>query len=85
MRWWLILALAAGLAGCTQQVEHRPFTNLGEQCETTKVRPDWYTAEVMTRCRHADGKIEAIATNHTDPSVFAVFGGIVGAVIGVAL
>lgn len=52
------------------------------ECVTTKVKPDWYTAEENTNC-FRDGKATEVTTTHTDVGmistlVTAVTGGAAG-------
>ncbi|GEM_PF-2769179 len=53
------------LVGCAP-VEMVTVTRIdGRPCRTTKVRPDWYTAEVWTDCLDQNGHAVTVATNHT--------------------
>jgi hypothetical protein len=73
-----LLALTiALLTGCAP-VETVATTRLdGRPCRTTKVRPDFYSAEVWTDCLDKDGNAVTVATNHTD---FGQWGLLLGAI-----
>lgn len=61
------------LAGCAP-VETVASTRLdGRPCRTTKVRPDFYSAEVWTDCLDKDGNAVTVATNHTDLGQWGFF------------
>jgi hypothetical protein len=59
--------------GCAQR-EHVDFVQLGQQCETVKVRPDWYSAEAVTACKNSKGEVTSMSSSHTDISMLAVIG-----------
>jgi hypothetical protein len=81
------IAILCGLllAGCAP-IEMVKVTRLdGRPCRTTKVRPDWYSAETWTDCLDKDGNAVAVATNHTDIADFAALFAFTGATVaGVA-
>jgi hypothetical protein len=67
------LCLVFVLASCAQ-VETGSTTRLdGQPCRTTKVRPDFYSAEVWTDCLDKDGHAVTVATNHTDLGQWGFF------------
>jgi hypothetical protein len=60
------------LTGCAQ-VETVATTRIdGQPCRTTKVRPDFYSAEVWTDCLDKDGRAVTVATNHTDAAQYGL-------------
>jgi hypothetical protein len=62
----ILIALWLAFASCAQ-VETVATTRIdGQPCRTTKVRPDFYSAEVWTDCLDKDGHAVTVATNHTD-------------------
>jgi hypothetical protein len=62
----ILIALWLAFVSCAQ-VETVATTRIdGQPCRTTKVRPDFYSAEVWTDCLDKDGHAVTVATNHTD-------------------
>jgi hypothetical protein len=79
-----VLLLIVLCAGCAQ-VKEVNFTDLaGNDCRTTKVHPDVYSAETFTECIKG-GKAETIPTQHTDASMFAGAAAIIAAIISVGV
>jgi hypothetical protein len=72
------------LSGCAR-IETVPVTRIdGRPCRTTKVRPDWYSAETWTDCLDANGHAVTVTTNHTDLSEYGSLLGpfLAGVIIG---
>jgi hypothetical protein len=79
----LILILLLLLAACSQ-VETVASTRIdGQPCRTTKVRPDFYSAEVWTDCLDKDGHAVTVATNHTDLGQWGLLFSAVAAAVAV--
>lgn len=75
----LIAIVLLLFAGCAP-IETVNTTRLdGRPCRTTKVRPDFYTAETWTDCLDKNGDAVAVATNHADLSEYGL---LTGAIIG---
>jgi hypothetical protein len=69
----ILIVLLILLTGCAP-VETVVSTRIdGRPCRTTKIRPDFYSAEVWTDCLDKDGNAVTVATNHTDLGQWGFF------------